>query len=194
LGKNGETLHNFANGLDMAEVKKYYEKTLEKSIGNSTTCPRDLTTLKDVEAVIYILAENVVARMREKKFWCKEISFGVRNNQLQWSEKRCSLSIATNLISEIVDVCLKLFKQNYSWKNTVRGLSVRVSKLCDKPNQMNFLVNEKQQQKKEKLELTIENLRSKFGYNIIKRGIVLEDDNLNTLNPTKASHTILSYF
>jgi DNA polymerase-4 len=36
-----------------------------KSIGNSTTTPRDLETDEDVKIILYVLAESVAARLRE---------------------------------------------------------------------------------------------------------------------------------
>ena len=47
LGKNGLMLHNFANGLDDSPVAVYGDVPPQKSIGNSTTSPRDLVSEED---------------------------------------------------------------------------------------------------------------------------------------------------
>ncbi len=43
FGKIGYMLHSFANGNDSSPVSKENEEAIIKSIGNSTTTPRDLT-------------------------------------------------------------------------------------------------------------------------------------------------------
>jgi len=194
LGKNGEKLYEFANGLENSEVKKV--SVMEKSIGNSTTCPRDLKNNKEVEAVIYILAENVVLRMRKKQLWCQEVSLFVRNNKLFSFERQKKLAYPTNLISDIAKIGLELFIKNYNWLNDIRSIGIRAGKLCSGPKQYNFFVNEDNIYKKGKLEKTVEDLRYKFGYNIIKRGNVLSDEDFVLLNPTEEKHKIhpISFF
>ena len=49
LGKNGIMLHRFANGQDHSGVRRYYAVPPMKSIGNSTTAPRDLVSEDDVK-------------------------------------------------------------------------------------------------------------------------------------------------
>ena len=48
LGKVGNVLYSFANGLDESPVKYSDERSCIKSIGNSTTTPRDLVNDEDV--------------------------------------------------------------------------------------------------------------------------------------------------
>ena len=55
----------FANGWDDSPVKREHTHALIKSIGNSTTTPRDLETDEDVKIILYVLAESVAARLRE---------------------------------------------------------------------------------------------------------------------------------
>lgn len=194
LGKNGVTLHEFANGADNSAVKEFSEK--EKSIGNSTTCPRDLKNDKEVETIIYILAENVAARLRRKGWWCEEVCLFVKESTLNSFERQKKLSYPTNLTGEIAKECFELFKQNFNWQNTIRAVGVRAGKLCEPPVQYNFLVNENTIYKKGKLEETVEILRHKYGYNIIRRGNVLSDADFVSLNPTEKQHLIhpVSFF
>ena len=71
LGKMGETLHRFANGEDCSEVSKVTDAEKIKSFGNSTTCPIDLYNNEQVKSIIYMLAESVAERMKEKGFYAK---------------------------------------------------------------------------------------------------------------------------
>ncbi len=55
LGKNGIMLWAFANGLDQSPVSHVHSRRIIKTIGNSTTAPRDLTGADDVKIILYIL-------------------------------------------------------------------------------------------------------------------------------------------
>lgn len=59
LGKMGSILWAFANGYDESPVKLENTSAPVKSVGNSTTTPRDMETDEDVKIVLYILAESV---------------------------------------------------------------------------------------------------------------------------------------
>ncbi len=73
LGRNGVMLWNFANGLDTSPVSNIGAKSLIKSIGNSTTAPRDLITDEDIKIILYVLCESVSSRMREYNFICSTV-------------------------------------------------------------------------------------------------------------------------
>ena len=68
LGKMGSVLMAFANGHDDSPVRKENTYAPVKSIGNSTTTPRDLENNEDVKIILYALAESVSARLRENGF------------------------------------------------------------------------------------------------------------------------------
>lgn len=185
LGKNGETIYNFACGLDTSPVKLVDEKEEIKSIGNSTTCPKDLTKDEEVKSVIYILAENVAKRMRAKNLWCTEVSITIKNSQLISVDRQKKLEFPTNLASDIARVAYELFKAEYTWQDTVRLIGVRAGGICSKPIQYNFFVDENTTIKKQKLEETVEELRRRFGYKAITRACVKGDIELSQIDPTE---------
>ena len=63
LGKMGSILWSFANGYDDSPVKLENTHAPIKSVGNSTTTPKDLVCDENVKIVLYILAESVAARL-----------------------------------------------------------------------------------------------------------------------------------
>ena len=193
LGKNGVVLHNFACGLDDSPVKRVDEQEEVKSVGNSTTCPYDLKTNEEVKAVIYILAENVARRMREKGLWCSVVCVGYKTNELVSVEKMKKIEYPTNLASEIANVAYSLFLSNFNWSSTIRAVGVRACGLSNKPKQYNMFVNEQTMLKKENFEKVVENLRARFGYNIITRGSVCKNQEFKELNPEHVTHVIHPY-
>ena len=68
LGKMGLILWTFANGEDQTPVAAETFESPIKSIGNSTTTPRDLEDNEDVRMVICLLAESVASRLRDNHF------------------------------------------------------------------------------------------------------------------------------
>ena len=81
-GKMGSILWSFANGYDDSPVKLENTHAPIKSVGNSTTTPKDLVCDEDVKIVLYILAESVAARLRENGFRCRVVEISVRDNEL----------------------------------------------------------------------------------------------------------------
>ncbi len=193
LGKPGETLHTFANGLDQTPVKKFDDPEEIKSIGNSTTCPRDLKTNAEVRAIICVLAESVARRLREKNLWCNTVSLSIKTDDLQSFEISHKIEFPTNLASVISEECYKLFK--FDWNKTIRAIGVRATNLSGEVQQYSLFNNEQTNVKKEKFEKEIDKLRDRFGYNIIKRGSVcaLKLDEINPEHITHAIHPV-SYF
>lgn len=66
LGKSGETLYIYANGLDTSPVVCEREK--EKSIGNGHTFKRNLLGEEDVKKALTIICDTVSTRLRKKGF------------------------------------------------------------------------------------------------------------------------------
>ena len=97
LGKMGGILWAFANGLDDSPVKVENTHAPIKSIGNSTTTPRDLENDEDVKLVLYILAESVAARLRENGFKCRVVEISVRDNELMSFTRQHKINNATNI-------------------------------------------------------------------------------------------------
>ena len=79
LGKMGNVLIEFANGRDTSPVRKEYSHVPVKSVGNSTTTPRDLENNEDVKIILYALAESVSARLRENGFKCRTVEVSIRD-------------------------------------------------------------------------------------------------------------------
>lgn len=190
LGKMGQVLHDFANGLDNTEVTSIFKSEKIKSFGNSTTCPIDLSTNEQVKSVIYLLAESVAERMKKKDAYASCVCLWVKDTNLQSFERQIALNNPTNVSLDIAQNAYKLFLEHYDWNLDVRALGVRVTNLCEGKIQDDIFHVGQNLEKQQNLENTIENLRSRFGYNIIRRANILENEDLATLNPTTETHII----
>lgn len=197
LGKWGEVLWIFANGGDTAAVAACGEEALIKSIGNSTTTPRDLSSDEDVHLVLYLLAESVAARMREHDFRCKTVQIHVRDCQLVSFERQGKLPNPSCLAGEIAEKGMALFLASYRWEKPIRSIGIRGTDFVagNQAMQITLFMNEEQRQRQETLERTVDLLRRRFGHFSVQRGVMLKDRQLTALNP-KEEHVIhpVGYF
>lgn len=190
LGKMGEVLHDFANGVDNSEVTKVSDKEKIKSFGNSTTCPINLSEEEQVKSIIYMLSESVASRMRERGYYARGVSLWIKDSNLQSFDRQMILGNITNVSEDIAKGCMELFKEHFHWHLDVRALGVRVTHLTDGTYQDDLFQTGDKLEKKQSLEITIENLRGRFGYNIIRRGNILSYEELSPLNPQSEIHII----
>ena len=190
LGKMGETLWNFANGQDLSIVSSIKDSEKIKSFGNSTTCPIDLSNNNQVKSVIFVLAESVAERMKKKNFYARGVSLWIKTSDLQSFDRHMILSSPTNVSEDIAKSAYSLFQSNFDWSLDIRAIGVRVTHLTDGKIQYDIFKTGNNLEKKQNLENVIENLRSRFGYQIIRRGNILAHDNLSNINPHSEIHVI----
>ncbi len=184
LGKNGQMLHTFANGNDKSKVTKTSDEHLIKSIGNSLTLPRDLTTDEEVLAVFHMLSESVAKRLRKQNLKCNGIHISVRDKNLSTLQMQMVINNPTFLSAEIANIAFDLFKKKYKFINPIRSLGVTAIDLssAEQNVQLNLLFSDEKREKLETLEKTIDNIRDSFGYNKIQKGILMVDRGLTSRN------------
>ena len=190
LGKMGLVLHTFANGWDETPVCVEGYQAPIKSIGNSTTTPRDLVNDLDVKIILMALSESVASRLRENGFQCKVVEISIRDNELYHFSRQCKLKRPTNITDEIVQAAYRLFKDNYRWEHPIRSLGVRGCDLVsdDMPYQLDLFMSEQKREKLEKMDQVVDEIRARFGYQSIQRAFVYQDKLLAQLNARE--HTV----
>lgn len=190
LGKMGLILNGFANGWDETPVCVENYKAPIKSIGNSTTTPRDLVSDLDVQIILMALAESVGSRLRENGFQCRTVEISIRDNALYHFTRQCKLDRATNLTDEIAKAAMELFRKNYKWERPVRSLGVRGCDLVSDqmPYQMELFLDETKREKIQKMDQVVDEIRGRFGYHSIQRAFMYQDKELAQLNAKE--HTV----
>ena len=191
LGKMGVVLSVFANGGDQTPVSHEDEHAPIKSIGNSTTTPRDLENETDVSIIVYLLAESVSARLRENHFVGDVIEISVRDNELHSFTRQKKVSMPTNITSEIGSYAMQIFKDNYNWNKPIRSIGVRVADLMTDtvPVQLDLFNNQERRERQHKMDLAVDEIRRRFGYYSIQRGMMYQDRRLSSVN-AKDDHTV----
>lgn len=190
LGINGVMLWQFANGLDTSRVCNLGTSSVIKSIGNSTTTPRDLINYEDVKITFYMLAESVAERLREAGFICRTVQITVRDNKLISFQRQTKLAEPVCVSGVIAETALELFKQNVQLPFAIRSVGVRACDLLpDDYRQLSVFSDSGKILKQEELEKVVDSIRSRFGHFAIQRGIMLTDKHISNENP-KEDHII----
>ena len=190
LGKNGVMLHQFANGQDHSGVRRYYSLPPMKSIGNSTTAPRDLASEDDVKITLMALCESIGARLREQNCLCSTVSVVIRDRRLLSYSRQAKLPRLTANTLDIWEAAIEIFRQRYAGGEPVRSLSVKVSGLTpvDSGVQLSLFPEVQKAQRRADIDRTLDRIRGKYGYRSIRRAITLVDPALDL--DAKGEHII----
>ena len=197
LGKMGAILWGFANGYDDSPVRLENTHSEIKSIGNSTTTPRDLETDEDVKIILYVLSESVAARLRENGFKCSTVEISIRDKDLLSFTRQTKVNHITNITSEIAETAFDLFKANYRWQKPIRSVGVRAKDLVTDNywEQEDFFTDYAVRNKQIALDIAVDDIRRRYGFYSIQRGLMYNDKLLSHIN-AKEDHTVhpQSYF
>ena len=191
FSKMGDILWAFANGYDDSPVKYEDAHAPIKSIGNSTTTPRDLVNEQDVKIVLTILAESVAARLRENGFKCRVVEISVQNNELFLFTRQRKLDHATNVTREIAEEAFRLFQENYNWQKPIRSVGVRGADLVNDNywEQIDLFSSVEFREKQMKVDTAVDDIRRRFGFYSVQRGLMYFDKMLSAVD-AKAEHTV----
>ena len=107
LGVNGAKLRSYANGEEGEDVREYYNGRVHKSIGHSTTMPKDVTSRDECAAVIFALSEMVAARLRKSKSTAAGVSVSLRYNDLTFRSRQCLITPATDSAKRLSEEALE---------------------------------------------------------------------------------------
>lgn len=185
FGKVGIMLHSYANGFDLTPVCKTELLPDIKSIGNSTTTPRDLINLDDAKTVLFVLTESVCRRLREQGFRCSVVKIHIRNNKLETVSAQKKLDFPTNITREISQTAYNLFKDTYKFENPIRSIGVAVSNFISDeiPAQYDFFTDTSKKEKLESIDKTVDDLKRRYGNYTIQRANLLKSTDISTFNP-----------
>lgn len=187
LGINGIRLKERANGLDSRPVDP--ESVADfKSIGNSTTLPKDVSNQQELFAVLDSLAEKVSTRLKRKNVLASVLSITIRFKNRKTITRSKKLTNAVFQKEDIVEIAKKLLVKHWSG-DPVRLLGITGSDLVDHDDafkQLDLFSFEKEAQK-EPLLKALSELRNKYGKNII------ENAGLHHIDPTHQIGTETSF-
>ncbi|MBM7604536.1 DNA polymerase-4 [Metabacillus crassostreae] len=171
LGINGERLKERANGIDEREVDpdSIYDF---KSIGNSTTLSKNTTNESEINEVLHKLAHSVSIRMKRKDVLASKIFITIRYGNLKTITRSKKLENPIDEEADIYTVARQMFFSHWE-EEPIRLLGITGQELIEKNDaikQLDLFSFEKDA-KDEPLLSVIDKINSKYGNQLIKRGV-----------------------
>lgn len=183
FGIIADRMSDAARGVEKEEVRLYNDRRAPKSVSHGTTTPRDMTTEKDVRIVVYALAELVAMRLRRYGFSAEGVGITVREAAtLSHKSAQCTLPSPTSNAATIAENALALLPKLHTFPAPLRAVSVAATKLSDGSVTQLSLFDSERDEREEKLEKSIDDIRGKYGYKAVKRGLMLKNDLANNLH------------
>ena len=167
FGKHGIQMWEYANGIDNSEV--VYKKEKPKGIGNSITFPQNITNIDKLQEILLALTEQVTFRLRKYDLLANVVNVQTRTKDFIDKSHQGKLNGPTSNTKDIYSKAKELLEEMYEEGTPIRLLGMRVDNLIEKnQKQLSFFEN-KDNEKQEKLDKTLDELKNKYGYNMITR-------------------------
>lgn len=169
LGINGIRLKERANGIDTRQVDPEAISDF-KSIGNSTTLPRDVSNQQELFSVLEKLSEKVAVRLKRKKVLATTMTITIRYKDRKTVNRSKKLLNPVSSQEDIFQLSKQIFLQNWTGE-PVRLLGITGTDLVDIEQAVKQLdlFSYQKDAKKEPLINTVSKLKEKFGAHIIEQ-------------------------
>ncbi|EXG87877.1 nucleotidyltransferase/DNA polymerase involved in DNA repair [Clostridium sp. ASBs410] len=179
LGKHGEVIWSFANGIDFSAVEPVPPPN--KGYGNSTTISFDVTDAGTAKLVLLSLAETVSARLRDDNVKIKVISVGIRDFNLGYYSHQKKLKTATNITREIYESACQVFDEMWD-KVPIRHLGIHTSQVVTEEIRQLNLFDDLDYEKLERLDRAVDDIRKRFGADSIVRASFIKADKVDHMS------------
>lgn len=176
FGKHGTLMWEYANGIDTSEVKYLPEKP--KCIGNSVTLPKNISDMDKLEEIVLTISEQVAYRLRKEKLYANTVNVQLRTKNFEDTSHQKKLPEATDTTKQIYITAKELLHEMYRKGQEIRLVGVRVDNLTDKKDEQISLFNTNKNEKQEKLDKVIDQLKNKYGYNSVTRATKMDVEDL----------------
>ncbi|MFC0523048.1 UV damage repair protein UvrX [Pontibacillus salicampi] len=170
FGVMGNQLYYHANGVDISELGAPIMSG-QISFGKSQILMRDYPDPEEVKYVILEMCEEVAKRARANHKAGRTISLGIGYSKDEGGgfHRSRSIQTATNITTEIYDVCIELFHEFYR-NQTVRKISIALSNI-EEDEGMQLSLFEPERDKKRDLGYVMDTIRDKFGSDALLRAV-----------------------
>jgi DNA polymerase-4 len=167
LGKTGYDLHFRARGEDNREITTSREP---KSFSQEVTFGRDISDKSRLEEHIRNQSTTIARSLKKSNLLGSTIRLKLRWPNFDTITRQVTLSSPTDDPERIYQQANSLFKENWNGKTPIRLIGIGISGL-QPPSKQLSLWDKTDYTKSAHLEAAIHQVRSKFGKNIIHKGI-----------------------
>lgn len=177
LGKNGEMIWRYANGLDNSIVMPCGYQSQIKSIGHGITCTSDLENNDEVWKVILELSQDIGHKLRVHDLSACGVQLTIKDNTLMYNQFQTQLNTSTQSPMELSKKANELFLINYRWSTNVRALTIRAINLVPKsqPEQISIYEDIAYREKRARLDDVVDKIRGRFGKKAVMPAVLMGD-------------------
>ncbi|WP_042231438.1 DNA polymerase IV [Kurthia senegalensis] len=189
FGKNGVRLFERANGIDRRAVDP--ESVFDtKSVGNSTTLAENIVSLRKLEETISSLASKVASRLQSKFLAGTTLSLQLRTADWKQITRSKSFTNALYKQNDIAREAKELARKHWNGE-ALRLVGISISHVENRQTRMEQLdlFTFKEHIKDEPVMTIMNELREKYGEQIIVRGMANHTSNFES--PTSFSKDFL---
>lgn len=165
FGKFGHDLYLYARGIDDRPVETSHEV---KSISREITFPQDISDKEILLRTLYELAEDVSIQLQRENLSGTIIKLKLRWPDFTTLSRQVTLSIPTQQSEVISQTAQQLLEKTWKPPRKVRLIGVGISGFSKSVRQLSLWQSETDYP--ELLKAAIEELRQRFGYQIIRYG------------------------
>lgn len=180
FGKFGKMIWEYANGIDYQEVISEPEEP--KSIGNSATLPIDMKDIEKIEEILLALTEQTCYRLRKHQLLAHTVGVQIKNKDFKNYSHQKSLITATDSTKIIYETAKRILKEMYKGEE-IRLIGIKVDKLTTKEKQQISLFDTPINEKQQKLDKTLDDIKKKYGYRAVTRAGKMNIDNMMDFKP-----------
>ncbi len=170
LKSHGQTLWNYANGIDDSEVITFHVDA--KGIGNSTTLPEDVTDAACAKKTLLALSESVAERLRQSRKLASLVCVEIKYASFHSVSHQKLLHTPCDSADLLYEAGCTLFDELWNGQ-PIRLLGLRTTKLSDPsdPVQISlFDLTAEVPEKKKKLDQALDSIRARYGRDSVVRG------------------------
>ena len=175
FGVNGQRMQQSARGLDRDVIPLESQTRPVKSVGHGTTAARDLVCLRDIEEVLYHLAELTATRLRRYGLAGFTVCLQLRDNRLKTMNRQKKLPCPIETSGELAEYGLQLFRENYDFSTRLplRTVTLSLTDLVSSRQGVQQTLFGEKSRDRTALEQSVDRVREKFGYGAVTRAILL---------------------
>jgi len=162
LGKNGNELHQRANGIDESPVVPYRE---QQSISTEQTFETDTIDTTFLYEQLVRMTEKIAYELRSKNKLTGCISVKIRYSDFQTEQKQASINY-TAADHDLIQKAKELFDKLYTRRQLIRLIGIRFSDLIPGTYQINLFTDTQEQIK---LYQAIDSVKKQYGERFIIR-------------------------
>ncbi len=165
FGENGRDLAQHAHGIDRRPIVMEHET---KSISQETTFSRDVRDDRSLENTLKELSGEVARNLQKSNLAGTTIKLKIRWPDFTTLTRQTTLAQPTDRAEEITKVAIDLMRAVRKPGQAVRLVGVGVSGLGTPVRQLSLW--DTRSEKTQQLDAAIEELRQKFGKDVIRHG------------------------